>query len=170
MTQETGVDQAGTDQETGKTVGSQEAGKAAGSEVAESPTSVNPTAGSPTVGARRELSGDEFFAPRIGDLEELEIPELGGVVYIGDLSTGAVLDLADAKEGAELNQRTLELIAMAVQHKDGTPMFSEDQAKRLRTVKVQVYDRMAKAVRVRAGFAVPDDTKKGKGEEGEGKD
>jgi hypothetical protein len=105
------------------------------------------------------LSVEDIFRGGDDSLERLEIDELQkggrpGVVYLRPLPAGEVLDFADKSEGEGKNQALLEMIAKAVVHPDGSPMFGEEDTKRLREISIGAFNRLAKAVTKMADVGV----------------
>lgn len=121
----------------------------------------------------RALSADDILSGGENACTPLEVPELTkngepGVVWIKSLSAGAVMDFAARadkdKPEAERNQAMLEMIAKAIVNEDGSPMFTEEQAARLREMSMAVFNRFVTAVNGLTGIGKKDEAGKGSSE------
>lgn len=119
----------------------------------------------------RALTAEDLLSGGENAFKPFEIPELTkngepGVVWLKHLSAGAVMDFATKSErsDAEKNQAMLEMIAKAIVHEDGSPMFTEEQAARLREMSMAVFNRLVTAVNEVTGVGKKLDAGKDSGE------
>jgi hypothetical protein len=120
------------------------------------------------------LTAEDIFSGGDDLVSPLRIPELSkngkpGIVYLKLLSAGDVLDFSEADEGSR-KERLLPLIAKAVVHQDGTPMFSQEQVARLSEIRVDVFNRLSRAVTDKFNTMMSEEEESAKGKGGTGTD
>lgn len=96
------------------------------------------------------LSAADFLSPP--ELIRLEVPELPkngrpGIVHVRPIVAGDAIDEANAT-GAKptADEFILKMLVVGVVHPDGSPMFTENDMRALRNMKLGAFNRLSAAV------------------------
>jgi hypothetical protein len=104
----------------------------------------------------RFLTAEDIFSGGDDPFVEVEIPELTkkgkpGIVYLRQLPAGDVLDFV-AQSDEDKNEALLGLLAKAVVTADGSPLFTEEQARNLRSISIGVFNRLTREITAMASL------------------
>lgn len=114
-------------------------------------------------GQLRKILTAVDLLPDLG-LTEVDIPELGGVVYVRPVTAGAIIGAPTGADGKPTQDFIFSLIVFCVVDAEGKPLFSEDEMQALKLMKLDVFNRLASAVTGNSvsDTATEDDKPKGK--------
>lgn len=98
---------------------------------------------------KKAMTSEQLFGAGSGHFDEIDIPELGGVLYLREPSADEVLDLADLEDADDAkgkNAHQNKLIAKLLVDENGERIVSEDDAQKLTGLPWKVYKRLVDAV------------------------
>lgn len=104
-----------------------------------------------TIKKRSTVTAQELFGFGQEDYEELDLPELGGVVYIRQLSAREVLEFANAinDEGITAVEKTTaqnDIVARALVNENGARIIPPGQEDNLADIPMKLYLKLINAV------------------------
>lgn len=96
------------------------------------------------------LTADALFGSQDSELEMLEVPELGGVVYLHPLTARDMMSFketrVDGESDAELQKVQNVLMARAIVDADGRRIVPEGEEDRLSDMPAKAYMRIIRAI------------------------
>lgn len=109
--------------------------------------------------ADRQLSKDDFFSDRATtlEIEPIDIPELGGTVYVKGMS-GKDRDAFEAWALSDRGPRNIrgKAAARCLCDKDGSRLFSDQDAGRLGNAKVSILQKVFATIQRLSGLTKED--------------
>lgn len=125
------------------------------------PVAVEDAAAPDPVGGQ-ELTAEDILSGGDDPYKRITVPQLAkggapGVLYLGPLSAGTVIDFASGDDDDDDSGKVYALIAEALVTKDGTRLFSVAEAQNLRKVNIGAFTHIQSEIMAHAGLTKDDD-------------